>query len=78
MASFTTAPVVLDGKVVIGSSTGLVTAFDASSGVQIWSATAGAPISTPDEHNTFQTVGLNVADGLLLVPAGGKLVAFGT
>jgi outer membrane protein assembly factor BamB len=72
-----TAPIVVDGKVIVGSGTGLVTALDEQTGATVWSANAGAPIGFPDEHNAVQLTGLNVAGGLLLVPAGGKLVAYG-
>lgn len=72
-----TAPVVIDGKVILGSSTGRVTAWDQRTGIEVWSASAGAALKLPVEHNSFQTAALAVADGLLLVPAGGRLVAFG-
>lgn len=72
-----TSPVIIDGKVILGSSTGRVTAFDEVTGVEVWAADTGAPIKLPEEYNGFQTAALAAADGLLLVPASGRLVAFG-
>ena len=74
---YTAAPVVIDGKVIVGSTSGAVTALDEHSGAHVWSANAGSPIHYPNEHDAVQVVGLNVADGLLLVPTATALVAYG-
>jgi len=64
---FATPPLVIDGKVIIGSWTGQVTALDERTGAQVWSGTS----------RLSGTTGLNVADGLLLVSSAAGLVAFG-
>lgn len=72
-----TAPLVIDGMVVVGSSTGLVYALDIASGAQVWSGRAGNSILGPDEHNvTSPLVGMAAGEGYLLVPAGSKLTAW--
>lgn len=70
-----TAPIAVDGRVVVGSQSGLVTVFDEQTGAQVWVAGAGAEIAGLGNGGS-QLVGLNVADGLLLVPADDNLVAF--
>jgi outer membrane protein assembly factor BamB len=72
-----TAPVVAGGAVFVGSSSGVVYAVSASTGQQIWSGVAGSVIVGPDEQNADVLVGLAVGGGLLVVPAGNVLTAFG-
>jgi outer membrane protein assembly factor BamB len=72
-----TAPVVAGGAVFVGSSTGTVYAVSATSGQQLWSGVAGSVILGPDEQNADVLVGMAVGDGLLVVPAGNALTAFG-
>lgn len=72
-----TAPVVAGGAVFVGSSTGTVYAVSATTGQQIWAGVAGSVIVGPDEQNADVLVGLAVGDGLLVVPAGNALAAFG-
>jgi outer membrane protein assembly factor BamB len=73
-----TAPVVAGGAVYVGSSTGTVYAVSAATGQQIWAGSAGSVIDGPDEQNADVLVGMAVGDGLLVVPAGNSLVAFGS
>ena len=72
-----TAPVVSGGAVFVGSSTGMVYAVSAATGQQIWAGAAGSVIMGPDEQNADVLVGMAVGDGLLVVPAGNALAAFG-
>ncbi|MBO0830877.1 MAG: PQQ-binding-like beta-propeller repeat protein [Actinobacteria bacterium] len=72
-----TAPVVAGGAVFVGSTTGTVYAVSASTGQQIWAGVAGSAIEGPDEQNADVLVGLAVGGGLLVVPAGNALTAFG-
>lgn len=72
-----TAPVVAGGAVFAGSSTGRVYAVSATTGKQIWTGVAGSVIVGPDEQNADVLVGMAVGDGLLVVPAGNALAAFG-
>ncbi len=72
-----TAPVVAGGAVFAGSSTGRVYAVSATTGKQIWTGVAGSVIDGPDEQNADVLVGMAVGGGLLVVPAGNVLAAFG-
>jgi outer membrane protein assembly factor BamB len=72
-----TAPVVNGGVVFAGSSDGTVYGVSASSGAQVWSGTAGSAILPPDEQNADVLVGMAIGGGLLVVPAGNVLTAFG-
>lgn len=72
-----TAPVVAGGAVFVGSSIGRVYAVSATTGVKIWTGVAGSVIHGPDEQNADVLVGMAVGDGLLVVPAGNALAAFG-
>jgi len=72
-----TAPVVNGGVVFVGSSDGTVYGVSASSGTKVWAGTAGATIAGPDEQNADVLVGIAVGGGLLVVPAGNALTAFG-
>jgi outer membrane protein assembly factor BamB len=72
-----TAPVVSDGVVFAGSSKGTVYGISASTGHQVWTGKAGSFILGPDEQNADVLVGLAVGGGLLVVPAGSQISAFG-
>jgi outer membrane protein assembly factor BamB len=63
--------------VFAGNSTGRVYAVSATTGKQIWTGVAGSVIDGPDEQNADVLVGMAVGDGLLVVPAGNALAAFG-
>jgi outer membrane protein assembly factor BamB len=72
-----TAPIVIDDAVIIGSSTGNVYALEASTGNQLWTATASASIQGPDEQSVEEPlVGLGVGGGYLLVPASDRISAW--
>ena len=75
--SLVTAPVVSGGVVFVGSSNGAVYGVSASSGTQVWTGTAGSTILGPDERNADVLIGMAVGGGLLVVPAGNALTAFG-
>jgi outer membrane protein assembly factor BamB len=74
--SLVTAPLVVDGKVIVGSSTGKVFVFDEATGADLSSPDTGLPIEAPDEDNTRMLAGLAVAESTLLVPASDVLVAY--
>jgi len=74
--SLVTAPVVNNGVVYIGSSDGRVYGVSASSGAKVWTGTAGSFISGPAEDVGLQS-GTAIGGGLLVVPAGNVLTAFG-
>jgi outer membrane protein assembly factor BamB len=76
------APIVVKNQagtyVYEGSSTGMLYALDISNGSVAWSAQVGAGIPSPDEQNVSQPLtGLAAGEGLLVVPAGNVLVAYG-
>jgi outer membrane protein assembly factor BamB len=73
--SLVTAPVVNNGVVYTGSSNGQVYGVSASSGAKVWTGTAGTLIAGPPEDG-IQT-GLAIGGGLLVVPAGNVVTAFG-
>jgi outer membrane protein assembly factor BamB len=71
-----TAPIVVNGSVIAGTSGGVV-AFDAATGAERWrdSITMGA--TSPDEHNVATPLaGLAAGEGLLVVPAAQYLIAY--
>lgn len=75
--SLVTAPIVSGGVVFVGSSTGTVYGVSATSGTQVWSGTAGSTIFAPDERGYSVLAGIGIGGGLLVVPAGNALTAFG-
>jgi hypothetical protein len=71
------APIVIDQYVYVGSRLGNLYALDALSGQMVWSTNVGQGILPPDEQNVSQPLtGLNAGEGLLVVPAGTQLIAF--
>jgi outer membrane protein assembly factor BamB len=71
------APIVINGAVFAGASSGKVYALDAATGSQLWAQDAGAPIAAPDEQNVSQPLtGLGAGEGMLVVPAGSTLTAW--
>ena len=72
----TSAPVVVNRTIYIGSSSGMLFGLNIQ-GQQVWSQQVGAPIPAPDEQNATLTTGLGAGDGLLVVPAGSLLAAYG-
>jgi outer membrane protein assembly factor BamB len=73
----TSAPLVIDDAVVVGSGSGTVFGVDAATGLSRWSGAAGAPIPGPDEQNLSQPLtGLGSGEGYLVVPAGTRLTAW--
>jgi outer membrane protein assembly factor BamB len=75
--SLTSAPLVANGIVYEGSSSGNVYAVSAATGSTVWSANVSSPVAAPDEQNVSQPLtGMAVGQGTLLVPATNTLVAF--
>jgi outer membrane protein assembly factor BamB len=71
------APIVIDNRVIVGSGTGNVCVLDAATGTQIWSGSAGAAISGPDEQGVSQPLaGIGAGEGYLIVPAGSVISAW--
>jgi outer membrane protein assembly factor BamB len=74
--TLSSAPIVVNGHVIVGSTSGNLYALDKNTGAVVSSAAVGAGISAPDEHNAGQLTGLAAGNGLLLVPAGTQLAAY--
>src|SRR5205823_5350279 len=77
-----TAPLVLatsGGEYVVeGSASGALYALNASSGTVAWQTNVGASIPGPDEQNVSQPLtGLGAGQGLLVVPSGTTISAYG-
>ncbi|WP_329367451.1 PQQ-binding-like beta-propeller repeat protein [Streptomyces sp. NBC_00669] len=73
-----TAPIVVNGYVYVGSLSGQLWAVNGATGQSVWSTDVGAPINGPDEQNVSQPLtGLGAGDGLVVVPATNLLVAYG-
>ncbi|MFZ0666874.1 MAG: PQQ-binding-like beta-propeller repeat protein [Acidimicrobiales bacterium] len=77
--SYVTAPVVSNGVVYVGDSDGTIYGLSSSTGDVVWSAMAGKTILGPDEDGDIDVmVGLGIGSNELVVPAGRRLVAFGS
>ncbi|MEV6308660.1 PQQ-binding-like beta-propeller repeat protein [Streptomyces sp. NPDC051840] len=73
-----TAPIVVNGYVYVGSRTGKLWALNGATGQPVWTTDVGAPINEPDEHNVSQPLtGLGAGGGLVIVPADDLVVAYG-
>jgi len=72
-----TSPILVSQNVIVGSSSGNVYALDATTGAHVWTVSAGAAIA-PGAHwgAGLPLSGLAAGDGLLVVPAGTKVVAY--
>ncbi len=71
------APYVAGATVYVGSGSGNVYGYSATTGAQVWEGSAGAAVVRPDEHNGFVLQGIQIADGLLAVPATSRMTVFG-
>jgi outer membrane protein assembly factor BamB len=71
-----TAPVVANGVVYVGSSSGNLYGVDTALGTQLWAAGVGTALSAPDPVFAPELTGLAVGEGWLLVPAGTRLTAY--
>ena len=76
--TLTTPPIVVSGRVFIGSSTGTLYALDEATGSSTWSDLAGAGFSELQEGSGgIEPTALGAADGLLVAPVGSSLVVYG-
>jgi outer membrane protein assembly factor BamB len=73
------APIVVGSTVFVGSSSGMLYGLDLRRGQVVWSTNVGSGIPGPDEQNVSQPLtGLGAGQGLLVVPAGNRLAAYGS
>ena len=70
------APIVVNNYVFIGSAGGNLYALDATTGAQAWSKNLGAAIPYSTEYGVVMYTGLAAGDGLLVVPNGTKVTAY--
>ena len=74
--TLTSAPIVDNGYVYIGSRSGKVYALDGSTGANVWTGNLGAVVQTTESLVTRPHTGLGAGDGLVVVPASTLLVAY--
>lgn len=73
-----TAPIAVGSTVYEGSSSGMLYGLNVANGSPVWSTNVGSGISGPDEQNVSQPLtGLGAGRGVLVVPAGDELAAYG-
>ena len=77
--NLSSAPIVVNGTVYIGSTGGKLYALDESTGTNVWTGTVGASVNFPEESNLlFPLTGLGAGEGLIVVPASNLVVAYET
>jgi outer membrane protein assembly factor BamB len=74
--TLTSAPIVDNGYVYIGSRSGKVYALDATTGANVWTGNLGAVVQTTESPVSRPHTGLAAGDGLVVVPASNLLVAY--
>jgi hypothetical protein len=74
--TLSSAPIVVNGYVYIGSSSGKVYALDGSTGANVWTGNLGAAVQVTESLVTRPHTGLGAGDGLVVVPASTLLVAY--
>ena len=74
-AGLATSPILVNGYVFVGSSSGKLYGLDAASGAVLWQATPGGALNASPWMQLNQG-GISAGDGLLLVPAGSTLAAY--
>ena len=73
----TAGPIVVGDTVYVAAGSGEVYGLDVRTGQVQWTANAGDQIDAPDEQNGGgPLVGLAAGGGMLLVPAGSRMVAY--
>lgn len=75
-SSLDTAPIAINGYVIVGSSSGNLYALDAGTGAQVWTQHVGAGIDTSSSGTVSISTGLAAGDGLLVIPAGNEVIAY--
>jgi outer membrane protein assembly factor BamB len=68
-------PIEVNGKIFVGSGSGLLWVLDGLTGKQVWSTNVGAPI-TVNGCCTGPNTGLAASGGIVVVPASDLLVAY--
>ena len=75
--TLSTAPIVVNDSVFVGGTSGVLYTLDYS-GKIVWSTNVGAPILSPPlpAASSPDFTGLAAGEGLIVVPASNKLVAY--
>lgn len=71
------APLLIDGVVYVGSSSGVLFGVDPATGALLWSYELGDPVAVGNQRLGVAPTGMGVGRGILVVPTGSSLVAFG-
>ena len=75
--TLSSAPIVVNGMVYIGSTSGKLYAVDENTGTNVWTGTVGAAVNRPDEQNAGAPLtGLGAGEGLVVVSASNMVVAY--
>ena len=74
--TLSSAPIVVNGVVYIGSLSGKLFALNENTGALEWTGIVGAAVNRPDEQNGGPLAGLGAGEGLLVVPASNLVVAY--
>jgi outer membrane protein assembly factor BamB len=74
--TLSSAPIVVNGFVYIGSLSGKLYAVEENTGTNVWIGTVGAQVNRPDENSGSPLTGLGAGEGLIMVPASNLLVAY--
>ena len=74
-----TPPIVVSGRIFVGSSDGTLYGIDESTGSAVWSDEVGTPFGLIDDEGggNAKPAALAAAGGLLVAPAGTSLVVYG-
>jgi outer membrane protein assembly factor BamB len=75
--TLSSAPIIVNGVVYVGSTSGKLYAVSENSGTNLWTGTVGAAVDRPDELNvSVPLTGLGAGEGLIVVPARNLVVAY--
>ena len=74
--TLSSAPIVNNGYVYIGSRSGNLYALDASTGANVWTGNLGAAVQTTESPVSRPHTGIGAGDDLIIVPASTLLVAY--
>jgi outer membrane protein assembly factor BamB len=74
--TLSSAPIVDNGYVYIGSRSGKLYALDASTGANVWTGNLPNDVQTTESPVSRPHTGLGAGDGLVVVPATNALVAY--
>ncbi len=75
----TSAPIVINGKVIIGTGFGKLCIFDGATGHLDWATNVGSAILAPNEYSAASALtGLGAAADTLIVPATNTVLAYST